>query len=102
MNTPHKHAALIKAWADGAQIQILVDGRWQDCTRDGIAPSWYPAYIYRIKPKPMIKKYRYVVSCGEHDLGAEVTTRYYESSSEVPGRHAVRLDWTMIEVEDDS
>lgn len=44
---PRKHATLIKAWADGAEIQILTDKRgWRDCP----SPTWY-GDEYRIKPK---------------------------------------------------
>lgn len=49
MNTPHKHAALIKQWADGAQIQHLTsDGYWLSCSD----PDWYEDGQYRIKPEP--------------------------------------------------
>ena len=42
----HKHAALIKAWADGAQIQIEYSkGVWRDD-----APTWLTGYNYRVKP----------------------------------------------------
>ena len=47
----HKHAELIHAWADGAEIQqymISLDG-WEDCTYD---PSWNVNKEYRIKPEP--------------------------------------------------
>ena len=54
MNKPHKHVELIKAWADGAQIQILFNstGEWADNDH----PDWYPNYIYRIKPQPVVQK----------------------------------------------
>lgn len=49
---PHKHAELIKAWADGAEIQLLDDnGIWLDF-REGDTPAWNPAYKYRVKPQP--------------------------------------------------
>lgn len=45
---PHKHAELIKAWADGAQIQELFDGTW----RNTFYPRWHETTGYfRIKPK---------------------------------------------------
>ena len=45
---PHKHAALIKAWADGAIIQFKgIYGVWADT--DGNRPTW-TADEYRIKP----------------------------------------------------
>lgn len=47
--TPHKHAEVIKAWADGAAIQLLrIDGVWLDCDQDG--PSWEESITYRVKP----------------------------------------------------
>jgi hypothetical protein len=48
---PHKHAALIKAWADGAQIE------WKDPKYDNPwdsikTPAWFEDIEYRIKPEP--------------------------------------------------
>lgn len=45
-NPPHKHAKLIKAWADGATIQCKVKSDWFDTTN----PAWSKAIQYRIKP----------------------------------------------------
>ena len=51
----HKHADLIKAWADGAKIQYLgydVEGEkrvWLNCDT---TPNWYTDFEYRIKPEP--------------------------------------------------
>lgn len=53
MTKPHKHAALIKAWADGAQIQTkeTTDGTWRDIA----SPGWLPHYEYRIKPTDIVR-----------------------------------------------
>lgn len=50
MNKPHKHAALIKAWADGAEIEAYCPVRdaW-DCTT---SPDWDEDTVYRVKPVP--------------------------------------------------
>lgn len=51
MKTPHKHAALIKAWADGDQIEYLGIGSasvWESVTN----PRWDGYGEYRIKPEP--------------------------------------------------
>jgi hypothetical protein len=50
MNKPHKHAELIKQWADGAEIesQSAVSQEW--CR---IAPNWNEATTYRVKPQPV-------------------------------------------------
>lgn len=60
MKTPHKHAELIKAWADGAEIQYKDSlGNWFDCQDD---PRWSEHVTYRIKPekKPDVMTYYYV------------------------------------------
>ena len=57
--TPHKHAELIKAWADGAEIQFKSQGStdW----RDASTPQWNLDCQYRIKPEPKPDRHEYVV-----------------------------------------
>ena len=46
----HKHADLIHAWADGAQIQHHHgEDRWDDIS----TPRWLEGHNYRIKPEPI-------------------------------------------------
>lgn len=54
--TPHKHAELIKAWADGAEIQCRIGNgyrgsvfwsEWDDVRH----PHWDTRFEYRIKPE---------------------------------------------------
>lgn len=47
MNKPHKHAELIKAWADGAEIEFKskTSGRWTVATW----PRWAENIEYRVK-----------------------------------------------------
>ena len=53
----HKHADLIKQWADGAQIQYAcAAGRWEDIEY----PNWAGDGEYRIKPPPKPDLYKYV------------------------------------------
>lgn len=56
MNKPHKHAEVIKAWADGAEIEFrdpLSSGpAWKDTPH----PAWHEDWEYRVKPQP--KKYK--------------------------------------------
>lgn len=51
MSTPRKHAELIKAWADGAEIQYFntFAKDWQTITGSVL---WYGDREYRIKPVP--------------------------------------------------
>lgn len=47
-NPPHKHAEFIKAWADGAKIEVWSKPlrKWVDIKN----PNWLPEAEYRIKP----------------------------------------------------
>ena len=51
MGKPHKHAELIKAWADGAEIQFKFEhlAEWQTLND---VPRWDERIEYRIKPEP--------------------------------------------------
>jgi hypothetical protein len=49
---PHIHAEIIKAWADGAQIQYKNEDMisWEDMPVCN--PNWFESVDYRVKPKP--------------------------------------------------
>ena len=51
MMKPHKHADLIHAWAEGAEIEYRWTGteKWEDC----VYPQWHEQAEYRIKPTPI-------------------------------------------------
>jgi hypothetical protein len=58
LKTPHKHADLIKAWADGAEIEYLNIGSasvWASVT----SPRWDGHGEYRIKPEPKLDIEKY-------------------------------------------
>jgi len=57
MKTPHKHAELIKAWADGAEIECRIDEH--DSWVQFANPNWNNEFEYRIKPdkKPLLVLY---------------------------------------------
>ena len=61
----HKHADLIHAWADGAQIQVKAFNlTWDDREK----PLWCLNREYRIKPEPDVIRYITVeatLKCGE-------------------------------------
>lgn len=52
MKTPHKHAQLIKAWADGALIEYWSKTTKQWIDVEAINPYWKETTEYRIKPEP--------------------------------------------------
>ena len=53
MTKPHKHAEVIKAWADGAQIQfrLVPDDEWEDIHD----PTWVSDVEYRVKPANVVR-----------------------------------------------
>lgn len=53
MPTPHKHAEVIKAWADGQEIEYCQGGKWFE----SLVPTWREEREYRIKPKPAAPKW---------------------------------------------
>ena len=57
----HKHADLIIAWANGAQIQYksINDKTWRDLD----FPAWDSSGHYRIKPEPKPDCVRYYEVC---------------------------------------
>ena len=65
---PHKHAELIKAWADGATVQSWIEhtGKWEDNQR----PLWLEEVEYRIKQQNLsvayIVDHKYSVRAPEH------------------------------------
>ena len=50
---PHKHAEVIKAWADGAQIQSRMSGdeEWIVWPGQDISPYFRSDVEYRVKPQ---------------------------------------------------
>jgi hypothetical protein len=55
MTKPHKYADLIKAWADGQEIEVSKgNSRW--CVVDH--PSWSDSLLYRIKPAAPVVKWQ--------------------------------------------
>jgi hypothetical protein len=61
---PHKHAELIKAWADGAVIQQYKPhlDEWHDTSP---YPVWDERVGYRIKPEPKPDWYRHYMVAEE-------------------------------------
>lgn len=98
MGTPHKHAELIKAWADGAEIECLnSNGDWLNT--GPYTPSWYHLKQYRIKPeekKPVVR-WLWATKSGR------ITTALY-SDQEIMGgagcMYITKLEWSRTEFTD--
>lgn len=57
---PHKHAKLIKAWADGAEIELLHGGVWVRLDH----PLWNENAQYRRKPESVVQRWLFT----EHSM----------------------------------
>lgn len=69
----HKHAKLIHAWADGAQIQVLTcTSKWDDLEK---YPIWREDLEYRIKPEPKPDFYTYLTITHSH-TGTQTLCKY--------------------------
>ena len=78
---PHKHVEIIKAWADGAQIEVLSkkDREWNDV----VTPLWRLDREYRVKPEPKPDEIRYtdIENLARKDQSANLTTTLYSYSN---------------------
>ena len=96
MGKPHKHADLIKAWADGAEIQFKApcEYGWRDCTH----PDWQEVLQYRIKPKTV--KYRlYLWKNKMDEFSVEVVDENcLYVTEDLPGFVTWLGDWNEVEV----
>ena len=78
--TPHVHAAVIKAWADGAQVESRVG--YGHPWAEAVSPVWYADREYRVKPapKPDIHTVCYITmyrdQCKLHPTYADSPSRF--------------------------
>ncbi len=102
MKTPHKHAEVIKAWADGAQIQEKRPcyNLWKDVGIDGAAVLFSNGSDYRVKPE--VVKYRRFLWGSPHSK--QVLTVHEEEQKREPRETWVNFvrwidtDWQEVEV----
>ena len=89
MKKPHKHADVIKAWADGADIQWRPDSSsaWADMRTN---PSWFEGCEYRVKPekKPDVAIYVHIVRNHELLRGWD----FFKPSNEMPANLRLIFD----------
>lgn len=74
MGQPHKHAAVIKAWADGESIEVQAGEKWQKVA----TPLFLVGSVYRVKPKNITVTRRVYF-----DVGNQITRTYYCSEPNI-------------------
>ena len=94
----HKHAAVIHAWADGAQVQMKWESSgWQDSTE----PAWFPELEYRIKPAEKVVRWLWAYCSVIRDRWA--TNRDYMTECEAHDYFGIhkktyrKLEWSREE-----
>lgn len=95
MNKPHKHCEVIKAWADGAEIQVKVSGTWSTIAS---YPTWYEDLEYRIKPQTI--RYRVALCKYLNQFTTFSAENEIQANSIVTSPGFVRwlTDWIEVEV----
>ena len=87
---PHKHAELIKAWADGAEIQWNCQGTW--CND---APIWDEDMEYRIKPKQPVVRWQCAYKKSD---GRWLETEHFYTQEEIAeAKGYIKLEYTRTE-----
>ena len=95
--TKHKHAEVIKAWADGAQVQVKWHNGWID---EKNTPSFNAAAEYRIKPAEKVVRWLWAYKTPE---GFYILNRFFTEAEadkwfdNVPHK---RLDYTRQEFDE--
>lgn len=88
---PHEHADLIKAWADGAEIEYYVNAynEWRLLTD---TPGWHVGHKYRVKPEPVIVEKYHGILADKSCYDVNHTTGYYSAADFVANGVKLRND----------
>ena len=94
---PHKHAELIKAWADGAEIQAKLSrtNEWIDVVNF----NWSEDYEFRIKPKekkPVVRWLWAYKTDNEWQIGSYFLVEEEEAKKVYRSGYQC-LDWSRTE-----
>ena len=102
--TPHVHADILRAIAEGIPVQAYYHNSSENGWRDIDTNLPFSIFLsgnveYRIKPKPKVKKWRWV--CEATDGGLNVSVNHYPGDADLiySLKLIQKIDSTMIEVE---
>ena len=89
----HKHAELIKAWADGAEIEHLTNDGWENIN----APKWLNSATYRIKPEEKQPVVRWQWAFKTMSGWQSTSSFYTDSELANTNQDRVKLEYTRTE-----
>lgn len=96
-NKPHKHAEVIKAWADGAEIEFFdfYKRAWATCS----SPLWCEKLEYRIKPSPKktVGYRRYVYQTWNNCLYVTLLEEDFDRGPEYIENQKTFVKWIDLE-----
>jgi hypothetical protein len=98
MKKPHIRADIIKAWADGAEIEVYEDhfDVWTPTSR----PAWLPEMVYRVKTEPKQKPHIHADIIKAWSDGAEIQSKFDEPEEMYYGQNSWSLepfpDWDPL------
>lgn len=100
MSKPHKHAALIKAWADGAEIEVkaLQSEIWHDVP----SPVWDETREYRIKQAKVVR-WQWIQPPGDGYNPSMTTSFFSEDEAQrtfVNADKLIKAEWTRMEFDE--
>ena len=81
----HKHVELIKAWADGAEIQLYEEDQWHDIHQ----PAWKLDEKYRVKPEIKTDFTKYF----KHEFNSIVGSRFTQVFLQLSEKADLSITW---------
>ena len=90
----HKHAELIHAWADGAEIQSRND--ISGCWENNCLPMWAQDTMYRIKPEEKQPVVRWKWAAKRGNTWAELDLFATEEEG-LGNKNLIKLEYTRTE-----
>ena len=99
----HKHADLIHAWADGAEIQVfnMYSQEWMDIAfdegADGTYTVWRSEGRYRIKPEEKKPVVRWLWAYKDCDGGWTWSNSFYTEEECIGADFDIKLEWSRTE-----
>lgn len=97
MNTPHKHAEVIKAWADGKAIQWKHMGPWCDFDSPKFGPWNNPNIEWRVKPE---KKTGWIAIYSTKTKNGAQTSYFYDNLDNLKDNlKRALVPYTIVQIE---
>lgn len=95
---PHVHAEVIKAWADGAEIEYCTgfgSSEWRELING--TPAWSEHLQYRVKPEPVVK-YHGILQGVDYFQDFNHTTGFHASLEAVRIHSTESEKWKVIAI----